>query len=123
MSRRILIVDDEPDIRALASISLERIGGHEVRTAASGAQCLAELSDWRPDVVLMDVMMPGMDGPTTLERIRSDPAIADIPVVFLTASVVDSELDRLRASSVAGVLAKPFDAMRLSAELGALLAW
>jgi CheY-like chemotaxis protein len=123
MSRRILVVDDDDDVRSLAALSLGKVGGHEVRTANSGEACLAELALWRPDVVVLDVMMPGMDGPTTLERIRDAPDTEDIPVVFLTASVVEPDLDRLRTAEVSGVLAKPFNPMELSAQLAAVLGW
>ena len=111
MSRRILIVDDDDDVRTLAAMSLEKVGGHEVRVARSGEEALAMLADWRPDVVVLDVMMPGMDGPATLQRIRGDRATKDLPVVYLTASVVEPDLDRLRTPDITGILAKPFNPM------------
>ncbi len=123
MSRRILVVDDDDDVRTLAAMSLARVGGHEVRTANSGQACLDELAVWSPDVVVLDVMMPGMDGPTTLEHIRDRRDTEHLPVVFLTASVVEPDLERLRLATVSGILAKPFNPMELPADLARVLGW
>ena len=123
MTRRILVVDDDEDVRRLAVMSLARVGGHDVRSAASGSECLAALAAERPDAVVLDVMMPVMDGPATLAEIRDGATTHDIPVVFLTAGVVAADMDRLRSLPVAGVLRKPFDPLTLPAELGALLGW
>ena len=120
MTRRILLVDDDNDVRRLAAMALSRVGGHQVTSASSGAECLSALRSELPDVVVLDVMMPGMDGPTTLEAIRDDPATRQVPVVFLTAGVVDlgADMDRLKALSVSGILNKPFDPLQLSRQLG-----
>lgn len=123
MKRRILVVDDDEDVRRLAVMSLARIGGHDVEAAASGAECLAALTRDVPDVVILDVMMPLMDGPATLETIRSDPGFHALPVVFLTAGVVEADMDRLRRLPVAGVLQKPFDPLTLPGDVAALLGW
>jgi CheY-like chemotaxis protein len=123
MIRRILVVDDDDDVRSLAAMSLSKVGGYEVRTANSGQACLDELAGWSPDVVVLDVMMPGMDGPTTLEHIRDGRDTEHLPVVYLTASVVEPDLERLRVSKVNGVLAKPFNPMELPADLARLLGW
>lgn len=122
MSRSVLVVDDEPDIRELVRLSFELVGGHSTRTAASGAEALAAVREQRPDAVLMDVQMPGMDGPATLEALRAE-GHTDVPVVFLTASVLELELVELRALDCAGVLSKPFDPLTLANELGRLLGW
>lgn len=123
MTRSVLVVDDDEDVRRLAVMSLSRIGGYDVRSAGSGRACLEALAEAVPDAVVLDVMMPEMDGPTTLLAIRDDPATLDIPVVFLTAGVVDSDVDRLRALPVTGVLNKPFDPLQLPTQLAALLGW
>jgi CheY-like chemotaxis protein len=123
MSRRILVVDDDDDVRRLAVMSLARVGGHEVTGVASGDDCLAALAVELPDAVVLDVMMPGMDGPTTLLAIRDDPAMRDLPVVFLTAGVVEADVDRLRDLPVAGILNKPFDPMQLPRQLAEILGW
>jgi two-component system OmpR family response regulator len=120
---RILVVDDDPDIRHVAALGLSRVGGFAVVEAASGeeALALAALAP-QPDAVLLDVMMPGLDGPDTLARLREDPRTAAIPVVFLTAKALKSETGRLRGLGACGVLTKPFDPMRLAADLRAILA-
>lgn len=120
---RILLVDDNEDIRRLATMSLARVGGHEVQSVSGGTACLDELTRWQPDAIVLDVMMPDMDGPSTLAAIRDNPATMHIPVVFLTASVVDSELDRLRGLQVSGLLRKPFDPMTLASQVDGLLGW
>lgn len=123
MSRRILLVDDNDDVRALATLSLARVGGHDVHAVDSGAACLDELTRWAPEVIVLDVMMPGMDGPSTMQRIRGNPETAHIPVVFLTASIAESELEPLRRLGATGLLSKPFDPLRLAADLAAIVGW
>jgi two-component system OmpR family response regulator len=114
VTKRILVVDDDHDVRTLIAMSLSRVGGHDVRAAASGSECMAELEQWVPDVVVLDVMMPGNGtGPATLAAIRATPAVAEVPVVFLTASVVEADMERLHSLPVSGVLGKPFDPMQL----------
>ncbi len=124
MSGRLLLVDDEEAIRAIASISLERIGGWTVIPAASGRQALdAAREDGPFDVILMDVMMPGLDGPDTLARMREAgvPAQQQVPVVFMTAKVGAAERERLLSLGASGVIAKPFDPMALPDELARML--
>lgn len=118
---KVLIVDDEPDIRRIAKLGLSRVGGMEVVEAASGAEALVRAKADKPDAVLLDVMMPGLDGPSTLARLREDPATSGIPVVFLTAKAIAAELERLKVLGAAGVLTKPFDPRTLARELRALL--
>jgi CheY-like chemotaxis protein len=114
-SVRVLHVDDEPDIREIVEVSLGLDPAFAVRSCASGGDALAATSDWSPDLILLDVMMPEMDGPMTLERLRARPQTADIPVVFMTARAQPSEFDRFLSLGAAGVIAKPFDPMTLSA--------
>jgi two-component system OmpR family response regulator len=111
---RLLLVDDEDDIRLVAAMSLERVGGWTVVPAASGAAALDAAATQGPfDAVLLDVMMPGLDGPTTLARLRDGPLPDDVPIIFLTAKAHSAERERLVALGAAGVLSKPFDPMRL----------
>ena len=117
---KVLIIDDDADIRLIVRVSLSR-HGFVVTEAASGADGLRAAREDRPDVIVLDVMMPEMDGPTTLGALLADPAIAGVPVVFLTAKAMRSEIDRLRALGAAGVLLKPFDPLSLAAELKAIL--
>jgi two-component system OmpR family response regulator len=122
MSRRLLLVDDEEAIRTIASISLERVGGWTVTAVSSGQAALQALRDHEPaDAILMDVMMPGLDGPTTLERIRTDVPTTQVPVIFLTAKAGQAERERLLSSGALGVIVKPFDPMTLPDELQQIL--
>lgn len=123
MSKTILVIDDEDDIREIAQLALELGRDWSVIGAASGSEGASLAASARPDAILLDVMMPGLDGPATLERLRSDPATSDIPVVFLTAKVRPAERARLGAMGVAGVLAKPFDPIELPEQLAACLGW
>jgi CheY-like chemotaxis protein len=118
---KILIIDDENDIRRIARLGLERVGKMQVVDAASGAEGLEKARTERPDAVLLDVMMPGQDGPATLQSFRADPATASIPVIFLTAKALTAEVERLRSLGAVGVLTKPFDAMTLASQVRALL--
>ncbi len=122
MTRKILVVDDEPDLRELARMSLELVGGHQVVLASSGEEALALVVEERPDAVVMDVQMPGLDGPATLRQMHAGGGEVP-PTVFLTASVLESEVSELRQLAVVGVLSKPFDPITLASELGQLLGW
>jgi len=114
----ILYVEDDPDIQTVAQIALEIVGGFALKTCSSGAQALAEIhSGFVPDLLLLDVMMPNMDGPTTLAELRKLPTTAATPVVFMTAKVQSSELDFYKSLGAIGVIAKPFDPMELSTQV------
>lgn len=108
-ARRILVVDDDPDIRRIAGLALDRIGGFEVTLAVDGAEAVERARMDPPDLVLLDVSMPGMDGPATLAALRAADATARVPVVFFTATSNDSEVARLVALGAAGVVPKPFE--------------
>lgn len=123
MTKRILIVDDEDDIREVAQVSLELVGHFDVLTAACGRDGLDRARSDQPDAILLDVMMPDMDGPSTLAKLRADPATRDIPVLFLTAKTQSAERTRLAELGVAGVLTKPFDPLKLAGEVAAALSW
>ena len=114
---RILIIDDEADIRRIAHLALGRVGAMDVLEAPSGMDGIKTAQDAHPDAILLDVMMPGLDGPATLSALRSNPATAEIPVVFLTAKAMASEIERLLGLGARGVLTKPFDPMSLPQEL------
>lgn len=106
---KILVVDDDPDIRRIAALSLERIGGFRVELAAGGDEALGLMARELPDVVLLDVTMPGRDGPATLLALREIPGAEHLPVLFFTATSSDDEEARLCALGALGVVAKPFD--------------
>lgn len=116
----VLYVDDEPDIREIASLALSGVGGLRVTLCASGAEALAQVPQARPDMVLLDVMMPLMDGPAVLAKLREDPATAAIPVVFLTAKAQAAEMQSYLRLGALGVIAKPFDPLALADQLKAL---
>jgi len=111
---RILYVDDEADIREVAQLSLELDPDLEVRTCASGVEAIEQAAAWQPDLILLDVMMPGMDGPTVLARLRAQDSTEAIPVIFITARTQQSEVCGFQELGVRGVLAKPFDPMTLA---------
>jgi len=110
---RILYVDDEPDLREIAVLALELDPGFEVRSCSSGEEALAVFDAWKPDLVMLDVVMPGLDGPETLTRLRMRPD-GQVPVIFITARAQAVEAERLMALGAAGVIAKPFDPMTLA---------
>ena len=112
--RRILMVEDEPDIQAVARVALEAVGGFTVEMCSSGKEALDRVLGCNPDLILMDVMMPGMDGPSTLKLLRSEPATASFPVIFMTAKVQSHEVARYKDIGGLGVIAKPFDPMTLA---------
>lgn len=112
---RILYVDDDPDMREIAILSLELDPGIEARACASGPEAIDLVGRWRPDLALLDVVMPDMDGPTTLARLRQTEAGARIPVVFITARAQACEVERFLSLGAVGVLSKPFDPMTLAA--------
>ncbi len=123
VSHRILIIDDEDDIREVAALSLETVAGWDVITANSGAQGLARAAEYQPDAILLDVMMPGMDGPTTFRELRKNPATARIPVLLLTAKVQANDQRRFADLGVEAVLFKPFDPLTLSTQIAGVLGW
>ena len=118
--KRILLVEDEADIRTIATMALEKVGGFEVVACASGAEALAAAPDANADLILLDVMMPGMDGPSTLQALRRIPATQATPVVFITAKVQPAEVRQYLALGALDVIRKPFAAMELSEDLRAI---
>jgi CheY-like chemotaxis protein len=118
---KVLIIDDEDLIRRIGVASLTQFGGMEVVTAANGPEGVRRAAETRPDLVLLDSLMPGMDGAATFAELRRHPATATTPVVFLTAQDRPSELERLHALGVAAVLTKPFDPVTLPGKLRAVL--
>ena len=117
---RILFVDDDPDIQSVTGLALRAVGGFTVEICGSGSEALARGPAFAPDLILLDIMMPGMDGPTTLSRLRAIPETADTPVIFLTARVQPEQMERYRSLGAIGVVAKPFDPMTLASRLRAL---
>lgn len=119
---RILYVEDDPDIQAIAVMVLETIHGFILESCSSGSEALQKAVQFKPDLVLLDVMMPGMDGPETLKGLRGFPELANTPVVFMTAKVQPQEVEGYLNLGAVGVIAKPFDPMTLADELRAIWA-
>lgn len=117
---RILYVEDDPDIQTVAALALEVVGGFNVKVCSSGEQALEEAVPYAPDMILLDVMMPGMDGPSTLAALRKLPSLEKVPVAFMTAKVQPHEVDQLIALGAESVIAKPFDPMTLANQVHTL---
>ena len=118
---RILFIDDDPGIQAVAGLALERVGGFQVRICGSGKEALNAAPEFMPDIVLLDVTMPEMDGIETLQKLRKIPQTSDIPIVFLTANTQPDDITRYKELGAINVIAKPFDPMKLSETVSTLL--
>jgi CheY-like chemotaxis protein len=123
VSRRVVVVDDEPDIREIAALSLETLRGWTVVPVASGVEAVEVIAREQPDAVLLDVMMPGQDGPATLAALRARADTRDVPVVFLTAKAQVRLVAQLHDLGSGGVMAKSFDPTTLGDQLAELLGW
>ncbi|GAB2885664.1 response regulator [Nocardioides pacificus] len=119
----VLVVDDDDSIREISQLALELVGGWNVVTADGGVACLARAHEHLPDAVLLDVMMPDMDGLTTFRRMQADEALKHIPVILVTAKVQVGNRQMWDGLPVAGVIAKPFDPMTLASEVSQMLGW
>jgi len=115
--RRVTHVDDEPDIRAITELACTTIGGFELDSCASGEEALERIPRFRPDLILLDVMMPGMDGIETFRRLRMIGKVADTPIVFLTARIANGDADTYMKLGAADVIGKPFDPLKLPEQI------
>ena len=115
--KKILYAEDEIDIQSIAQIALESVGGFTLQICSSGKEVLEKINSFHPDMLLLDVMMPEMDGPTTLKEVRKISEFADLPVVFMTAKVQPTEVQELKAMGALDVISKPFDPMLLSDQI------
>jgi CheY-like chemotaxis protein len=118
--RKVLVVEDNHDIRTIVKAALEMVGGLEVRACESGTEALDAIAEFDPQLMLLDVMMPDLDGPGVLDRLRERPETAALPIVFLTAKAAPSEVERLRALGALDVLTKPFDPLTLHEQVKAI---
>src|ERR1700677_2594948 len=123
VSHSILIIDDEDDIREVAALSLETVAGWRVFMANSGSQGLARAIEHQPEAILLDVMMPGMDGPSTFRELRKNPATANIPGMLLTAKVQGPDQRRFADLGVEAILTKPVDPLTLASQMAKVLGW
>lgn len=117
---RVLYVEDEPDIQAVARVALQTLGGLTVKICSSGEEALREVKAFAPDLILLDVMMPGMDGPSTLAALRALPEFDRIPVAFMTAKVQPNEMAHYKSLGALDVVPKPFNPMTLADQLRAI---
>lgn len=117
---KILYVEDEPDIRNIAKIAMESLGGFTICECESGAKALENVSAFQPDLIILDVMMPGMNGVETLHRLRDMPEAKDIPALFMTAKVQSSEVNDYLEAGALDVIAKPFNPMELPTQIQSL---
>ena len=117
---RILYAEDEPDIQKIASIALEMIGGVSLEICNNGLEALAKIDNFKPQLLLLDVMMPAMDGPSTFKKIREIPTYQNIPTVFMTAKVQPSEVQEYLEMGAIDVISKPFDPVTLAAQIQAI---
>jgi CheY-like chemotaxis protein len=122
-SKKVLVVDDEEDIREVTQVSLEMLKGWTVVTAGSGGGGLIMASKEQPDVILLDVMMPDMDGPTTFSKLQADPTTTHIPVILLTAKVQAADRQRFASLGIKAVISKPFDPMKLAEQIETVVGW
>ena len=113
----ILYAEDDPDIQTVALLALETLGGFEVAATASGDEAVRRIDSFQPDLILLDVMMPGMDGPTALHHLRKHPHAANVPIIFMTAKVQPHEVQALLDLGAIAVISKPFDPMTLANEI------
>ncbi|BEH16283.1 response regulator [Marinobacter shengliensis] len=114
---KVLYVEDDPDIRAIAELALQDVGGFNTALCSSGQQALEVAPEFGPDLILLDVMMPGMDGPETMRRLRALDATRSTPVIFMTARIQSAEIQEYLALGAIGVIPKPFDPMTLAADI------
>ncbi|MEH1867998.1 MAG: response regulator [Nostoc sp.] len=121
MNRNILIVDDEEDVRAIAKLGLEMAAGWNVLTASSGQEALKVAATHKPDVILLDMMMPDMDGRATLQQLKANPATKKIPVILLTAKLQQSDRESFADLDVAAIFAKPFRPLKLAEQISEVL--
>lgn len=112
--KKILYVEDEPDIQAVAKIALEAVGGFELKICSGGEEAIAAAAEFAPDLLLLDVMMPGMDGPMTLGELRKLSGLEDTPAIFMTAKVQPQEVEHFKSLGAVDVIPKPFDPMGLA---------
>lgn len=122
-AKRILVIDDDPLIREVTQISLETVAGWEVITAGSGQEGLTKAETVQPDAILLDVMMPDMDGIATFQKLQSSPTTQSFPVILLTAKVLPSEQSSYEEMGFKAVIVKPFEPVCLATEIAQVLDW
>jgi CheY-like chemotaxis protein len=123
VKKRILVVDNEPYIQEVAKICLETVAAWEVLLASSGTECLRQAETEQPDAILLDVMMPDMDGMTTFQKLQENPTTQAIPVILLTAKIQSSDRRRYAQMGTIAAIAKPFNPLELAGQVADALGW
>ena len=121
--KHILIIDDEEDIRDVAQVSLEIVGGWRVSSAGSGPEGLAQMQTDPPDAILLDVMMPDVDGIEVFKQMQADPKLKTIPVILMTAKTQTTDQQHFLSLGIAAIITKPFKAMQLADQVAEILEW
>lgn len=122
-ARRILVVDNEPYIQEVAKVCLETVAGWDVLIASSGQECLSQAEAEQPDAILLDVMMPDMDGMATFQKLQENPLTKSIPVILLTAKIQSSDRRRYAQMGLTAAIAKPFNPLELAGQITGALGW
>ena len=122
-ARRILVVDNEPYIQEVAKVCLETVAGWDVLIASSGQECLSQAEAEQPDAILLDVMMPDMDGMATFQKLQENPLTKSIPVILLTAKIQSSDRRRYAQMGLTAAIAKPFNPLELAGQITSALGW
>ncbi len=122
-TKRILVIDDEEDIQEVVQLCLKTVGGYEVLTASSGQEGLAKAEAEQPDAILLDVMMPDLDGVATFQELQANTATRHIPVILLTAKVQAADQRRFAELGVVGMISKPFNPLNLTSQIAEILGW
>lgn len=122
-SKRILLIDDENSIRLVIQVSLNQLANWTVLTAATSAEGLCQAETEQPDAILLDLMMPEMDGLTVLKKLKANPETSDIPVILLTAKLQPMGYNQFDQQDLAGILTKPFDPLTLAHQIAEILDW
>lgn len=122
-AKRILVVDNEPYIQEVAQICLETVAGWEILLASSGQECLKQAETHKPDAILLDMVMPHMNGLSTFQQLQQNPVTQDIPVIFLTAEIQSSDRQRYKEMGLSAAIAKPFDPLELASQIATALGW
>jgi CheY-like chemotaxis protein len=115
--KRISVVEDDRDISSIIQLALEEVGGFELQLCNSGAEAIEKVPDFDPDIIILDFMMPDMNGSETLASLKKIPSIANTPVIFMTARVQTRDVEEYQSLGIAGIIAKPFDPMSLADEV------
>lgn len=115
--KRILYAEDEPDVQTVVELTIQSMSNYDIKICNNGKELLETVEDYNPDLILLDVMMPEMDGPTTFKNLQENDKVKNIPVIFMTAKAQTHEVENFKNSGIIGVITKPFDPLQLCADI------